>query len=244
MVCLLIYTRREARRYLVRVLILCSLVVICGSMLFVLPFYNYGGASMLILVILFFVSIYLLQPAVSKYRIWAQGASGEELVAEKLSQLPSSYQVFNDVTLPGYGANLDHVVVGPTGVFVVETKSHKGYISYEKGEWLQRKWGRRGTEYFGRIGNPSRQAEIAAQKLASYINKELKDFSKPVSVIPLLVFTNPETILHTNKSPVKVLRPNQVPIYILKHRPKEKLSLEKVARIGLVMRKTMRRGAA
>lgn len=223
------------------VLILCSLLFLCGfTFFFVLPGQNFGGAPItLVFLIIFFVGFHLLRSTISKYRIWSQGASGEELVAEKLSHLPPSYRVFNDVTLPGYGANLDHVVVGPTGVFVIETKSHKGYISYERGEWLQRKWGRRGTEYRGRIGNPSRQVEVAARKLARYINTEL-GLSKPISVTPLLVFTNPEATLQTSESPVMVLRPNQVHRYVLKHKPKEKLSPGQVARISLILMRTKR----
>jgi hypothetical protein len=55
-----------------------------------------------------------------------KGATGEAVVARILADFPDNYVVINDLATP-YG-NLDHVVVGPTGVFVIETKNFKGTI--------------------------------------------------------------------------------------------------------------------
>ncbi len=58
-------------------------------------------------------------------RNWRFGLRGEQAVAEKLMSLElirAGYATFHDV--PGDGAwNIDHVVVGPGGVFVLETKT-------------------------------------------------------------------------------------------------------------------------
>src|SRR5262245_27275124 len=66
-------------------------------------------------------------PAVTKahrslHRI-IKGIRGETAVAELLRSLPDDYFLFNDVALPGYPGNIDHVVVGPCGVLVIETKN-------------------------------------------------------------------------------------------------------------------------
>jgi len=55
-----------------------------------------------------------------------RGACAEEEVAERLMNLPDGYQVFHDIAFDGF--NIDHIVVGPGGIFLVETKSHKGKI--------------------------------------------------------------------------------------------------------------------
>lgn len=57
----------------------------------------------------------------------ARGASGEEKVAAILDNLPDGYTIFHDLPCPV--GNIDHIVVGPTGVFVIETKSHKGTLT-------------------------------------------------------------------------------------------------------------------
>ncbi len=63
-----------------------------------------------------------------------KGARGEEKVAGLLAMLPDSYHVFND--FPADGVPVDHVVVGPVGVFAVETKFWSGAVSVEDGRLL------------------------------------------------------------------------------------------------------------
>jgi hypothetical protein len=61
------------------------------------------------------------------YGAWSQGAEGEEVVGEILEGLVADgWQVIHDVSL-GRG-NIDHVVVGPGGLFTVETKSRRGRL--------------------------------------------------------------------------------------------------------------------
>jgi len=57
------------------------------------------------------------------------GAKAEQAVAEALESLPDDYYVFHDLEFPGF--NIDHVVLGPNGIFLVETKSQKGNITQE-----------------------------------------------------------------------------------------------------------------
>lgn len=54
---------------------------------------------------------------------WVKGLEGENIVLEQLNTLPENYFVFHDVKLPGGYGNIDHIVVGPTGLFVIETKN-------------------------------------------------------------------------------------------------------------------------
>lgn len=60
---------------------------------------------------------------------YRKGAEGEGLTADDLSNLPDTYSVFHDLTHPSIGGNIDHIVVGPTGVFALETKNWKGHVS-------------------------------------------------------------------------------------------------------------------
>lgn len=62
-----------------------------------------------------------------------RGAAGEIQVGHGLTKLPDDYCVINDVATPH--GNLDHVVVGPTGVFVLDTKAWRGIVAADgKGE--------------------------------------------------------------------------------------------------------------
>ena len=62
------------------------------------------------------------------------GARGEERVSRLLTELPAKYHVFNDFV--ACGVHVDHVVVGPAGVFAVETKYWRGKVTIEDGQIL------------------------------------------------------------------------------------------------------------
>ncbi len=63
-----------------------------------------------------------------------KGARGEERVSCILGELPDRYHVFNDFVADG--THVDHVVVGPAGVFAVETKNWRGSVTVEDGHVL------------------------------------------------------------------------------------------------------------
>ena len=78
------------------------------------------------------------------------GAGGEEVVISALSQLPDEYHAINDVNLHFRHAihwrerdeyirncQIDHIVVGPTGVFLLETKNWKASDIELKSEKLK-----------------------------------------------------------------------------------------------------------
>lgn len=59
---------------------------------------------------------------------WGKGAEGERLTARAFEPLEAAgWILLNDLPLPGRKrANIDHVLIGPPGVYVVETKHWKG----------------------------------------------------------------------------------------------------------------------
>lgn len=60
---------------------------------------------------------------------WRIGAEGEQKTAAHLAGLGDDFVVLNDRRGPGYGGNLDHIAVGPSGVWVIETKSYRGAVA-------------------------------------------------------------------------------------------------------------------
>ena len=67
---------------------------------------------------------------------WNKGIIGESIVADYLNQLSDDYYIFNDVKFPGSYGNLDHIVIGPNGIFVIETKNYKGFYIVKDKEWF------------------------------------------------------------------------------------------------------------
>lgn len=55
---------------------------------------------------------------------WAYGALGESYVAHCLRRLPPDWFITHDIQLPDGRGNHDHIVVGPAGVVVINSKYH------------------------------------------------------------------------------------------------------------------------
>jgi hypothetical protein len=62
-------------------------------------------------------------------RTWQRGGQGERHTARLLDRLTrDGYVVFHDVAVPGSDANVDHLVIGRSGVFVIDSKQWTGEV--------------------------------------------------------------------------------------------------------------------
>jgi hypothetical protein len=112
--------------------------------------------------------------------LYARGAAGEEATAAALAALPAeSWTVFHDLRWPGRRfANVDHIVVGPPGVFVVDSKNWSGTISVR--ENVLRQNGR------------SRQETVAGAADSALAVAQLVPLLRPDVVRPVLCFVREE----------------------------------------------------
>ncbi len=70
-------------------------------------------------------------------RAWARGARGEEELAAALAEVPG-VRVLHDRRVPGTRGNLDHLVLAPAGVFVIDAKRYQGMIRIrDRGGWFR-----------------------------------------------------------------------------------------------------------
>ena len=59
-------------------------------------------------------------------RAWRIGADGEESVARELARLGDGWLTLHSVPVGRNGADIDHVLIGPGGVFTINAKNHSG----------------------------------------------------------------------------------------------------------------------
>ena len=57
-------------------------------------------------------------------RAWRIGADGEQAVAARLARLGDRWKILHAVPVGENGCDIDHVVIGPGGVFTINTKHH------------------------------------------------------------------------------------------------------------------------
>jgi hypothetical protein len=69
-------------------------------------------------------------------RSWQRGAHGERHTARLLRRLArDGFVIFHDLAMPGADVNVDHLVIGPTGVFVIDSKQWTGQV-YQSADGL------------------------------------------------------------------------------------------------------------
>lgn len=107
-----------------------------------------------------------------------KGARGEEWIAALLATLPPEYHVFHDVPC-GEKGGIDHVVVGPRGLFAIETKCWSGQVTVEDGAVL----------FNGTVPSrpPLAQARASAHALTAFLSERIDAVP---ACVPILCFAS------------------------------------------------------
>lgn len=129
----------------------------------------------LIPLLIFFAILYLR---------FNKGKIAEKMVHHKLMQLPEEYHVIDNVLFMSNGRStqIDHIVVSPYAVFVIETKGYKGWIfGGESTEyWTQSIYGHKSTFYSPLLQNDGH---------VRFLKFMLKDLGN-IPFIPIVCFNN------------------------------------------------------
>ena len=140
--------------------------------------------------IILFIGAVAFSYGYNKSKSWDKGIVGEAIVKNYLNQLPEDYIIYNDVKFSGSYGNLDHIVIGLNGIFVIETKNYKGFFIVKNKEWFY-KTGRtikRATSNPGKqvlantislrkflIDNGINMDGIWIQSIVTLVNKNFRD---------------------------------------------------------------------
>jgi hypothetical protein len=121
-------------------------------------------------------------------RAWAQGAKGEEKLAQALADV-LDLKALHDRRVPHTRGNIDHLLVAPAGVFVVDSKLYRGLIQVRDVDGLFKSEkrlfvGDRDCSHLAQ--NMSWQVEAVLQAIAA------AGLEPPPPVIPVLCFVDGE----------------------------------------------------
>lgn len=73
-----------------------------------------------------------VQSAPASEAAWDTGAAGEEALATHLAKTCPDAIVLHDRRMPRSRANIDHIAIAPSGVFVIDAKRYRGKIEVRK----------------------------------------------------------------------------------------------------------------
>jgi hypothetical protein len=167
------------------------------------------------------------------------GLRGQNRMTEVLARLDDDYYLLNNLSLPGRADDVDHMVVGPNGIFALETKNHRGRIFWREGEWYQAKVSRKGRPQPEEpIRDPSQQLKQNVDYLRSCINHTDPALSQRTRlwIEGAAVFTHPTVMLDLPQPiqdtlPFPAFLARELPPHILGHVPRRPYSKGEVRRI-------------
>jgi hypothetical protein len=167
------------------------------------------------------------------------GLRGQRLLPQVLAGLDDHYYLLNNLKLPRRADDLDHILVGPNGIFALETKNHRGRIYLRDGQWYQSKVSRRGRlQPESPIRDPSRQLKRNVDYLRSCINRTDLALSRRTGlwIEGAVVFTHPAVSLDLPPValatlPFPVLRGRDLPAHVAEHVPRRRFSKIEIRQI-------------
>lgn len=158
---------------------------------------------------------------------WIRGARGEALVAQELARLGDGFLVFHDFHPVASGGarvrwNVDHIVVGPSGVFVLDAKNpRKTRIRSASHDKFSQQ----------NVDQVQRNALDLKEELVSWSAKALTD----LFVVPVVVYVNDGASLETlNEGAVRTLPLRLLTKEIATH-TEAAIDVDRLARVARVL---------
>ncbi|RMF50899.1 MAG: NERD domain-containing protein [Anaerolineae bacterium] len=154
---------------------------------------------------------------------WGRARPVEEILNKALKGIDRNHTLYH------YSTPASHVLVGPSGLWVLVTKHQRGKITYEKNRWKQRGGGLL-LAYLKLlaqegIGRPDLEIASETEALKAYLEKKLPPETIP-PVQAALVFINPKAELHADEAPIPTVTPKGLKQVIVKESKRRRLSPE------------------
>ena len=175
-------------------------------------------------------------PVTRRLRSVRKGRLGERLVVDLLRGLPDDYWLVNDVTLGLARGNIDHVLIGPCGVVVIETKRLAGTIRCSGDEW---------SVNGSRRKRISQQADSGACAVRYFLIERHPELASTALrwVASLIVFTHPLCRLEVNHAPATIVRYSQLFQVVLELAKKHQMAPATAAQLAQSLATSQARGA-
>lgn len=202
------------------------------SILSKLPFYIY--------LLLSIASYFLSNNFNKKSEILKAGYSGESSALALLGKLPSDYNIYSDleIEIDGRKSQLDFVITGPTGVYLIEVKniSGQGIINGNDENLILNKHDKDGKFFKKSMYNPARQVDVQSKRLFSLFHKNNINLNVYASVY----FTNNQAIISSKDCSIPIFTKNhngevELLRYIIKTK-KDNLSKNNIEKIHKILK--------
>lgn len=138
-----------------------------------------------------------------------------------------------DYTLYHYLAPVNHLLVGPAGIWILEPYHQRGTITYEKNRWRQKGGGflLGYLKIFAQegLGRPDLEVQTDLDTLRDALKKSLGDNLPPLNAA--LLFYDPRADIQADEAPHPTMKIDQLKDFLRKRAKENPLPLEQVKKI-------------
>jgi hypothetical protein len=160
---------------------------------------------------------------------WGRSPRPDEKFDAGLKGLQSEFNLFH------YSSPVSHLLVGPSGVWVLLPFHQKGKVSFEKNRWRMSGGGfmQGYMRIFGQesLGRPELEADNEVQTLNKFFAKKLDGAFTP-EVKPILVFTSDDVEISAGDSPIPAMNLKQLKEFLRQGGKNRSLSTTQIALIS------------
>jgi hypothetical protein len=221
------YLRRQVRKYLAATaaLIAVFFVIIISLTLRILFFWSLDILELtgfLASIAPILASYFFLH----KYKVYSGGLTGEKDVTATLKKkFNADYTLINSLYLEDHQGDIDHVLLAPNGIFVLETKNWSGKIVCNGDLW--KRVGKPDR------GSPSRQVQRNAAKIKHMIDLMTDFRGSDVWVEGIVVFTNQHASFDLRNVTVAIVELKNLTEYIATRQTDRSYSSQQSDEIGV-----------
>lgn len=145
-------------------------------------------------------------PLTDESQSWFRGALGELEVGRLLDRLDDAWRVIHAVPVGTAGSDIDHVVIGPGGVFTINTKYHEGMKVWVASRRLL---------VNGQRTDHLRNAAFEAKRVATLLTRAT---GRPIEVTPVVAIVAARSItVRERPADVVVLSSDQLVRWLQRH---------------------------
>jgi hypothetical protein len=156
---------------------------------------------------------------------WGKSPRPDEKLDAGLKGLHSEFNMYH------YSSPVSHLLVGPSGVWVLLPYHQRGKVSFEKNRWKMKGGGflQGYMRIFGQenLGRPELDAENEVRTLQKFFAKNMDESDMP-EIKPILVFTTDEVELDVGDSPIAAMKMKQLKEFLRQGGKNRALSSEQI----------------
>ena len=189
---------------------IASLLILAGGM-YVSFFYP---TLVYISFLALFVGFILSQIGIYFANRWGRRPRIDERLTSALKGLTKDYNLYH------FHTPVNHLLIGPAGVWIIDPYYQRGTIVFEKGKWKQKGGGLLLSylKVFAQegLGRPDIETKADIDNLTTLLKKLLPGDQEIPPINLAMVFTDDRAILQTEESLIPVMKIEQLKEYIRK----------------------------